>query len=217
MNTKVISLKDDDDDDELKPFYYFEQVVTRRIHHFYLSTIVDAPHKFPEMIFRIQTASQDDAIVIHLNTPGGRIDTGIQLINAMQATPAHVVCSLEGEVASLGTMVFLAADEFMVHDNCMMMFHNYSGAVWGKGHEQIAALDATTKWIENLMRKLYVPFMSEEEFGRIMKGDDLYFHSEEIRKRLKRMVKTLAKEKKEREAAKNTPKPKTRRTSTSKT
>ncbi len=192
-----------------KPFQYFEQPVTRRIHHFYLNQAVEEAAKYTEMIFRIQTAGPEDVVYIHLNTPGGYLDTGIQLVNSMQSSQAHVICSLEGEVASLGTMIFLAADEFVVHDNCMMMFHNYSGGVFGKGHEQIAALEATTKWTDEVMQRLYVPFMSQEEWERIKKGEDLYFRADEIRKRLAKMVKILEKEKREREEA--AAKPKTRR------
>lgn len=193
-----------------KPYYYFEQQLVRRLHHFYLSQAIEEPSKYIEMVHIIQVSGPDSVIFIHLNTPGGILDTGIQLVNAMQASEAHIVCSLEGQVASLGTMIFLAADEFIVHDNCLMMFHNYSGGVFGKGHEQIAALEATTRWVDEIMKRLYVPFMSEEEFDRIKKGEDLYFHSEEIRKRLAKMVKVLEKEKKDQQE--DTPKPKARRT-----
>lgn len=190
---------------ETPPYQYFEQQVVKTVHHYYISQIIEEPNKYIDMIHRVQTAGSDQVIYIHLNTSGGDLNTGIQLINAMNVSQAHVVCSLEGEVASLGTMIFLAADEFVVHDNCLMMFHNYSGGVVGKGHEQIAALEAATKWTEGVMKRLYVPFMSEEEFDRIRKGEDLYFHSDEIRKRLAKMVKAI-----EREAKEQTAKPKTR-------
>jgi len=88
----------------------------------------------------------------------------------------------------------LAGDEFIVHDNCLMMFHNYTGGVFGKGHEQIAALDATTRWVHEVMKNVYVPFMTEVELDRLTKGEDLYFRADEVRKRLVNMVKTIEKE-----------------------
>lgn len=176
---------------EPKPWHYFEQTVQRRIQHYYLSESVKEPSQYIEMIHNIQTATADNIVWIHLNTPGGVLDTGIQLVNAMKASEAHIIASLEGTVASLGTLIFLAADEFIVHDNSLMMFHNYSGGVFGKGHEQIAALEATTKLVESVMKNLYVPFMSEEEFDTIANGADLYFHAEEVRSRLENMVDIL--------------------------
>lgn len=178
------------------PYQYFEQTQVRKLHHFYLNQGVEQPDKYSEMVFIIQTAGPDDVVYIHLNTPGGNLNTGVQIVNAMKSTQAHVICGLEGEVASLGTIMFLAADEFIVHDNCMMMFHNYSGGVFGKGHEQIAALDATTKWIHNIMEELYVPFMTPEEFTRLVKGEDLYFQAPDIRKRLNKLVTAIKRQRK---------------------
>lgn len=195
--TPVINLDDLQD----RPYHHYEQSISQRIHHFYISESVEGPELYTDMIFKIQTAGPDDAIYIHLNTPGGRLDTGVQLINAMQSTQAHVVCAIEGSIASLGTMIFLAADEWIVHDFSMMMFHNYSGGVFGKGHEQIAALNATSTWVDDLMSRLYIPFMSEEEWERIRNGADLYFQADEIRERLANMVEIMEKEKEEAEAA----------------
>lgn len=155
-----------------------------------------------DMIHRVQNAGPEDIIYIHLNTPGGHLDTGIQLVNAMQSTQAHVIASVESEAHSLGTLIFLAADEFVVHDNCMMMFHNFSGSVFGKSHEQQAHLQALIKWFNTLARRLYIPFLSEHEFERILRGEDIYLHSDEIRKRLEKMVKENqdAQDKKEKNA-----------------
>jgi len=178
------------------PYQYYEQSVIRKIHHFYINEAIIEANAYTEMTFRIQTAGPDDVIYIHLNTPGGALHTGIQIINSMKSTQAHVICSIEGEVDSIGTMIFLAADEFVIHDRCMMMFHNYSGGVFGKGHEQIAALNATTKWVSEIMEELYIPFMSKEEFDRLEKGEDLYFRAADIRKRVTKMVKLIEKERK---------------------
>lgn len=185
---------------ELRPFYHIEQVLTKRVQHFYLSTVVGEPGYYVEMIHRIKSASPDEIVHVHLNTPGGNLDTGVQIINAIQSTPAHVICSVEAESHSLGTLIFLAADEFVVHDNTMMMFHNFSGGTFGKGHEQQSNIEATIKWFQGLAKNLYIPFLSAEEFERIQRGEDLYLHADDIRKRLEKMVKQLEKEQKEKEA-----------------
>jgi ATP-dependent protease ClpP protease subunit len=177
-----------------RKFHYYEQQLQRRIQHYYISDVVESPDEYVEMIHRIHTSSPEDVIHIHLNTPGGRLDTGVQIINAMKCSRAPVICSLEAEAYSLGTLIFLAADEWQVHDNCMMMFHNYSGGIWGKGNEQAAQLEATVKWFGELARDIYTPFLSIGEVERMLKGEDLWFHTGEIRKRLNRMVKNLDKE-----------------------
>lgn len=177
------------DDAEDRPYTQYDQLVSRRIQHYYISSAIVEPHLYVEMIQKIQTANPDDVIYIHLNTPGGHLDTGVQIINAMQSSNAHVIVSIEGNCHSLGTLIFLAADEFVVHDNCLMMIHTYSGGMFGKGHEQESQLKATTLWFNTLAKKLYIPFLTHDEFERVVKGEDLWFQSAEIRNRLSKMVK----------------------------
>jgi len=57
-------------------------------------------------------------------------------------------------------------------------------------------LEATMKWFSTLAKKIYIPFLTEEEFNRILRGEDIYMHSPEIRKRLDAMIKQLAQPKK---------------------
>lgn len=210
-------MANNEDKDELienKPFTYFEQAVVNKVHHYYLSEAIGEPNDYIELVHRIKTCGPHEVIHLHLNTPGGRLDTGVQLINAMQTSEAHVICSLESEAHSLGTLIFLAADEFIVHDNCMMMFHNYSGGMWGKGNEQVAQLAATIKWFESLARRIYLPFLSEEELEKILHGEDLWLHTDDIRDRLTAMVKIMQKEAEE---AANPPAPKKKRAPRKKT
>lgn len=178
-----------EDEVEVKPYQHYEQHVARRIQHYYLSSAIEGPEQYIDMIHRIQTANPDDIVYIHLNTPGGHLDTGVQIINAIQSSPAHVTVSIEANCHSLGTLIFLAADEFIVHDNCLMMIHNFSGGVFGKGNEQQSQLEAQIKWFNTLARKLYIPFLSSDEFDRIARGEDLWLQSDDIRKRLEKMVK----------------------------
>lgn len=176
-------------DDDYKPYVHYEQLVTRRILHYYLSSAVVEPELYVDMVHKIQTAGADETVFIHLNTPGGHLDTGVQIINAMHSTNAHVVVSIEANCHSLGTLIFLAADEFVVHDNCLMMIHNFSGGTFGKGNEQQSQLEAQIKWFSTLAKKLYVPFLTKEEFDRVVKGEDIWLQSEDIRSRLEKMVK----------------------------
>ena len=180
-----------DDKDDDKPYHHFDQTVSRRIQHYYLSGPIEEPFRYVELIQKIQCATAEEIIYIHLNTPGGQLDTGVQIINAMQSSAAHIIVSIEANCHSLGTLIFLAADEFIVHDNCLMMIHNFSGGTFGKGNEQQSQLEAQIKWFSTLARKLYVPFLSDDEFGKIVKGEDLWLQSEDIRTRLEKMVKEL--------------------------
>lgn len=178
---------------EIKPYEYFEQALVTKIRHYYLSGYIDIPSSYVKMIHEISTSPSNETIIIHLNTAGGDLSTGIQLINAMKFSEAHIVCSLEGEAYSLGSLIFLAADEFLVHDNSTMMIHNFSGGIYGKGNEQVQQLEATIKWFDALARDYYLPFITEKELSNILKGEDLWLQTVDVRSRLTKMVKTIQK------------------------
>lgn len=172
-----------------RPWHAFEQKIQYSQIHFYLSKEIGDPHEYVDMIHRIKVAQPGDVIFIHLNSDGGRIDTGVQIINAMQSSQAKIVTVLDSKAFSLATMIFLAGDEFIVHDHAIIMFHNFKGGTFGKGNEMVAQLDASVKWFSALARKLYVPFLTNEEVDRLFKGEDIWMQSADIRKRLDSMVK----------------------------
>ena len=193
----------DDEEDDLrkkdpkkKAFEVYETTFTAQQVHFYLSDEIVEPREYTDMIHRILVASPNDILFIHLNTLGGRLDTGVQIVNAMQNSQAKIITVLESMAFSLGTLIFLAGDEMIVNDHCMLMFHNFKGGILGKGQELAAQLEATMKWFSTLAKKIYIPFLTEEEFNRILRGEDIYMHSPEIRKRLDAMIKQLARPKK---------------------
>lgn len=189
------------------PYATYESIRTQRITTFYLNETIGRPGDYTEMIHKIRTAGPADIVYIHLNTPGGRLDTGIQLINAMKDSEARIIAVLDSKAYSLGTLIFLAADEFIVHENCMFMIHNYSSATVGKGNEQKAEMQATEMWFGKLAKKYYYPFLSMQELQSVLDGRDIWMDSDEIRKRLKNMVRIQE----EALAAANTPKAPRRR------
>lgn len=204
---------DERDEVEERPYRYFEQKAVMRAFHFYISGEIEEPAKYADMIHQIRIAQPNDAIHIHLNTPGGQVATGVQIINAIKSSQGHIITHLEGEVCSMGSVLFLAGDEMVVYDNCLMMFHNYSGGSYGKGHEITASVEAVNRWFRSLMCDVCNPFLSEDELDRIIRGEDIWMTSEEIRPRLIKMVETLEKEAEE--AAKPKRKTSTRKKKTS--
>jgi ATP-dependent protease ClpP protease subunit len=189
---------------ERRPYSFYQQKLIARQLHYYLSGPIEDPSKYTEMIHQIRTAGQNDVINIHLNTPGGLVSTGVQLISAMRASQGHIVTHLEGEACSMGALLFLTADEMVVYDDSILMFHNYSGGAHGKGHEILSMVDATNRWYTKLTRTVCTPFLADDELDRIFDGADLWMLSDEVEDRLKKMAKKLADAKQEPENKKVT-------------
>lgn len=187
------ALEEDEDDDSKKvPLFrrYETQGVIRQI-SFYLSGEIGEPIHYTDLLYTLRSTSESDIIFLHLNTQGGNFDTGLQIINNIAASPAHVITILEARAYSMGALIFLAGDELIVHDTCQLMFHNYSSALIGKGNEQQAQVMASGKWFEKVMRHVCMPFLSAEELERIFRGEDIWLDTDDIRRRLHRIQQGL--------------------------
>jgi len=163
---------------------------------YYLCGEIQEPQYYTELFYTLRTASETDLIYLHINSPGGDFDTGLQIINNMLASEARVVTVVEARAYSMAAFIFLSGDELVVHDNCQLMFHIYSGSFAGKGNEQLAEVMALGSWFEKVMTRICSPFLSNAEISRILKGSDVWMDSDEIRKRLFRILRNKAKTKK---------------------
>lgn len=180
---------EDESDGEVVPFQgllrYERQVPVRQV-SYYICGELKEPQYYTELFFTLRTASETDLIYLHLNSPGGDFNTGLQIINNIAASSARVVTILEARAYSMAALIFLSGDELFVHDNCQLMFHTYSGIFAGKGNEQQAEIAAVGRWFEKVMRRICTPFLTDDEVDRILKGADYWIDSDDISRRLSR-------------------------------
>lgn len=175
-------------DNGARPYSHFQHRIEQVVTHFYLNEPIIEPHHYAEMVHSIRYASPHDVIYMHLNTVGGNAFTATQLIQAMRESEAHIITSMEGQCCSAGTLIFLSGREFLVHEHSLAMIHNYSSGVSGKGHEQRAQFEAIDKWFYKMAKEIYIPFLSEEEFERVIDGSDLWLTADEVADRLNVMI-----------------------------
>lgn len=165
---------------------YEQQLPVRQV-SYYLCGDIHEPQYYTELFYTLRSATETDLVYIHLNSSGGDFNTGLQIINNVRASNARVVTILEARAYSMAALIFLSGDELVVHDNCQLMFHIYSGIFAGKGNEQQAEVLALGNWFEKVMSRLCSPFLTETEIANILKGSDLWMDSDEIKRRLMRM------------------------------
>jgi ATP-dependent Clp protease protease subunit len=133
---------------------------------------------------------------LHLNTTGGNVATGIQIINAIRESAATVTTVLDGEAYSMGAILFLSGDQQAVGDDGQLMFHDYSSGLMGKGNEQRAAVLSAAKWFGKLMVNICSPFLSDVEIEDVLNGRDLWMDSDEVIERLTAIQKKRAEDEK---------------------
>lgn len=97
----------------------------------FISDGVDEPSNYDEFCYKLSKAIAEETFIVHLNTPGGIIDSAKKIYSSMVNSKAHIVVRLTGTVASAGTIIAMAADELIIEPYTAFMIHNYSGGVSG--------------------------------------------------------------------------------------
>ena len=153
--------------------------------HYYLVDEIRSALDYIELLNVLTTASQDDSIIIHINSNVGCLNTAIQIMSAIKGCEGHVTTIIEGVAASAASMIFLAGHSMSVAPHSCMMIHTWSSGSYGKSQELVSAIMFNNDRFEKLFDDVYYKFLTKDELGSIAKGMDLYLDTDQIISRIK--------------------------------
>jgi len=163
--------------------WYVPIVTTKNITHAYLTETIDEPSYYNELCYLLENSVPSETVYLHLNTPGGMIDSAFMLIDAIKSAQARVIGKLSGNVCSAGTLITMTCDEIEVADHTAFMVHNYSGGVSGKGHEMKSRQEFIDESLNAAFRSFYSGFLTENEMDEIIDGKDYWMAKDEVMER----------------------------------
>jgi ATP-dependent protease ClpP protease subunit len=123
MDSILRSLMNDDDDKKLTieckehpciPTYRFSDSVDE-----------DATKKF-EKFMTAAIEAKADMVLLEINTPGGSMDDGHEMVRVIERSPLQVVCVVDGKAASMGMYIFQSCDQRVMTKRSMLMIHQVS-------------------------------------------------------------------------------------------
>ena len=161
-------------------------VKTEKGYQAYITTDIQLPDVYNEVCFKLLQAKKGEEFRLVINTPGGVIDSGFMLVDAIKRSKAKVIADICGTVASAGTIITLACDEVVVADHTSFMIHNYSSGMQGKGHELKAYQNFLDKELNIAFGKIYKGFLTAEEVIDVVDGKDLWLNKTEVLSRWER-------------------------------
>ena len=156
-----------------------------KVNKFYLSGELKNPEEYIQWFEHIRNASENDIIVIHINSEGGNLFTAIQFLRVMKETKALTIASVEGMCMSAATLIFLSAMSHEITDHSVFLFHNFSTMMMGKGHELYDLATHSRTWSSDLLKDVYKNFLTAEEISSVLDGKDLYMTSQTVVERMK--------------------------------
>ena len=167
---------------DLSPHRYITPVAVK--HDVYLYDDVGSSENYVDLIQSLNEATENEIFNIHISTGGGDLDGAIALIHALRTTKAITIGFADSIVASAGTIIFLACQQWVINEFSYFMFHDGSGVIAGKFNETAKQIEAIQRLYRQIADKLYRPFFSDEEIAKIMEGADLYLTAEQMGDRI---------------------------------
>tara|TARA_R110000744_G_C19371770_1_gene563130 strand:- start:11676 stop:12443 length:768 start_codon:yes stop_codon:yes gene_type:complete len=152
---------------------------------YYLMGVIGDPDEYLDLCHAIRSCGPDDEVFLRINSPGGRVSTGNQIINAIKECIGNVVGFIESDCGSMATFIFLACHQWAVSEYAEFFCHTASGGNYGKESETFEASTFFRKQTHNRIRKDYKDFLTEDEIEHLLKGGDYYFNAEETMERMK--------------------------------
>ena len=107
------------------PSNVYEKPVARMF-DLYLTGDIKEAKEYQDWNQIMRSSSENDAIILHINSGGGDMFTCIQLLRSMADSPATIVASVEGMCMSAATLLFLSADVCEISEHSHFMFHTYN-------------------------------------------------------------------------------------------
>lgn len=150
--------------------------------------IVTSPNYYRFEIEALQVATENTPITITVNTDGGSLATGIEMVNEILSCKAKVTGVLRSSCHSCGSIIFLACDDHEVGISSEMLLHSGSGGSGGTPAQTVQRAESYKRQVRSLFETVYKGFLSQEEIDLMIEHDKEYiFCSEEIAQRLESM------------------------------
>ena len=125
----------------------------------------------------IQAATED--IDLYINSPGGDVFAGLNVVNAIQKSKVQVTTHVEVMAASIAGVIALACDTVEIDKNSLVMLHNCWTVSSGnkKALEQdIKAMDA----IDNILHNIITENATDDTLISQIEEGDVWLTGEEV-------------------------------------
>ena len=174
--------------DEL-PYTCSDMVSTK--YEFYIDQDILEPSYYRNLITVLNNATENDLVILNINSQGGSLDSAISIMQALRDTRAETIAHTVGSCYSAATLLALSCNNVDVGEFSNWMIHDGSYAVASKSSDIVTRASFENKFIRNIFKSVYIPFISEQEMNDVMRGVDLWMTSSEVRERFIKMQEKL--------------------------
>lgn len=139
---------------------------------------IECVSQFSTAIQVLESAKEDDEVVVYLQCNGGSVNAGEAFIHAMRkcAAPIHIIAT--GGVHSMASCILLEADSLELSHGFNACIHaGYDGA-GGTVSEYRAKSKFDKEFGDRQFRETYEGFLSEKELDDMLDGKDIWLDAQ---------------------------------------
>jgi ATP-dependent protease ClpP protease subunit len=175
------------------PYKYHAPVVkTTDGYTIHITDDVVEPAEYARIVDVLRNAKDTDTIIVYVTTYGGYSDTADLLRQSIIKSPATVIGRAAGTVASAGTIIFIACDEYEITPTTTFLFHEGSGGTGPVKHSDAqAAIDFTKKHLPDVFKTAYGELLTPKEYKELSQGKELFLSGRAVTERLLKLGKTI--------------------------
>ena len=155
---------------------------------YYVSVLdeeVTAPGQYIQLMDILYNAKKGDIVHIKLYSFGGWVDSGLNIIQAIFNTQAHVITTGMSIVASIAAVIWLCGHERRMMPGSALMVHMPSGGQFGKTTDIEDECRQLNEFFSSLLKNIGRGIITEEEFVRIIENrEDTFIPAEVVNQRL---------------------------------
>lgn len=163
---------------------FFEQSNSYSTIKVFLDEDIREPAYYRNIIQRMHVMQEQDSMIIHIDTYGGRLDGAMAIIDAMENCQGKIIVVVSGYAASAGSIIALRAPNLFITPNARFLCHSASYGYSGKAADVRDHQEFSDKWLNKVFVESYSGFLTDKEMQLCMNGKEYYMLADEIEERL---------------------------------
>jgi len=138
-----------------------------------------------QLLHVLSSATEKDEVVIKLASPGGSIEIGIMICNAIFNSKAQVLTQVTGIAASIAAVIWCCGKKRSISPTATLMFHMPSGFAGGKTADMEEQAGFFQNYFKDLLKKITANILTEEEYIDMVNGRrDIFISYADLKARL---------------------------------
>ena len=165
--------------------------ITHNKFEFNLDEDIKEPSYYRSLIEVLNNATEQDLVVLNINSGGGQLDSAISIIDALRNTRANTLAWISGSAYSAAGIVALSCQNLEVGEFATLMCHNSQYGLGGYTTDIKDRAVFEHKMISKIMHSVYKHFLSVDEVEAVLSNKTIWMDADEIVERFTKMQEKL--------------------------